>query len=144
MTEKVERFLRAVDKTFPVPLSERQDLTDFAKKLIEKATICTKTADGEIVSLVAGYTENTTENMGYISVVATKEEYRGQGLAKELLREFIDVAEAKGLSAVHLYAVPENTAAINMYENLGFEPYIVKGEPRPDDAHLIYYIGDKL
>ena len=71
----LEVFLKAVDCLFPVPLSHKQDLECFAKKLYEKATVCHISSGGEILSLTAGYTDNVTDNIGYISVVAALAAY---------------------------------------------------------------------
>ena len=138
--ERLYSFLKAVDKSFPVPLSEKQDLSVLVAKFIEKATLCHVLNEGRMIALVAGYTENVTENMGYISVVATIPEARGKGYAKALVGEFIDIARSKGLSAVHLYTVRTNTSAVKMYEKLGFAEWVCENEPRPDDLHLIYRI----
>lgn len=136
--QAIRAFLGAVDPLFPVPLSQKQDLDAFAEKLLEKATLCAAEEDGRIVALVAGYTENVVDRLGYISIVATLPEARGRGLGSALVREFLEIARGKGLRGVHLYAVPDNLPAIRMYEKLGFEIYRLDNEPRPDDAHLIY------
>ena len=138
--EAVETFLRAVDHTFPVPLSDKQELHGYAVKLCEKATLCTKNDDKRIMAMVAGYTEDLVDDMAYISVVATLPEAQGKGIASELVRDFIRLCEEKHIVAVHLYAVPENVAAVRMYEKLGFVRYEKAGESRPDDVHFIYYI----
>lgn len=138
--EKLEIFLRKVNDTFPVPLSEKQDLHLFAEKLIDKATLCAETENGDILSLVAGYTDQVVNGLAYISVVATLPNVRGKGYAQTLVKKFVSIVKDKGLSAVHLYTVETNMAAVTMYRNLGFEDYILSDEPRPDDLHLIYYI----
>lgn len=136
----VEQFFREVDRSFPVPLSVKQDLGEFAVKLCSKGTICTVMEGDRIISMAAGYTDNLIENMAYLSVVATLPEAQGKGLASKLVKEFIGICEQKGIGAVHLYAVPSNDAAIRMYEKTGFVPLIMEDEPRPDDAHLVYYL----
>lgn len=138
--ENIEVFLRKVDTTFPVPLSQKQNLHDFAIKLCQKATLCAESDEEKIVAMVAGYTENVIDNMAYISIVATVPEFQGRGLASKLIKDFISICEKKSIDAVHLYAVSENTAAIRMYEKLGFVLWNKHNEPRPNDAHLIYYI----
>lgn len=137
----LERFLNKVDKTFPVALSDKQDLHVFAHKLADKATLCVEYSNDEIVSMVAGYTDNLPDDKAYISVVATAPEGRGRGLASGLVKEFISVCKDKNINAVHLYTDSSNTGAIRMYEKIGFVPYIVQDEIRPDDVHLIYYIA---
>lgn len=132
-------FLRDVDMLFPVPLSHKTDLTKYAKKLIEHADLCYEMNDQQqIVSLVAGYTEHLTGNMAYIAIVATRPEYMGKGLAANLVRSFLQICKKKKIDAVHLYAVYDNRPAICMYEKLGFKQWRIAGEPRPNDAHLIY------
>lgn len=139
-TEQIEEFLIKVDRSFPIPLSQKQNLHEFAQKLSEKATICARTEGGAIVSAVFGYTENVEHNRAYISVVATLPEARGKGYASELVRSFIGIAEEKGLDGVHLYAFPSNVGAIAMYERIGFRKVTLPDEPRPHDAHLVYSI----
>lgn len=138
---QIEAFLREVDDLFPVPLSRKQNLCDFAIKLHEKATICYAKNDGRISAMVAGYTDNLVGNIAYISIVATCIGYRGRGYASSLVKQFINICKNKNISAVHLYSAASNSAAIKMYQKIGFVNYRPEEEPRPDDTHLIFYIG---
>lgn len=97
-------FLQKVDQTFPIPLSQKQDLNCLAKKISEKATICVELENEEICSMVAGYTDNVINNIAYISIVATMLDAQGKGYASKLVKEFIEVAKEKQLQAVHLYS----------------------------------------
>ena len=112
--EKIESFLTKADKSFPVPLSKKQNLSEFAIKLSEKATLCIKEENGEIVSMVAGYTESLENNIAYISVVATLENARGKGYAKASVKEFIEICRQKKINAVHLYTVSSNISASSL------------------------------
>lgn len=136
-------FLQQVDRFFPVRLSAKTDLKLLSHKFEEKATVCTVEEHGQFQAMVAGYTDNVVDNVGYISVVATLPKAQGKGYASKLLREFIGIARGKGLDAVHLYTVPSNKAAVLMYKKLGFVEYLVPNESRPEDLHLIYHIGKK-
>ena len=138
--DEIEKFLNAVDKEFPVPLSQKTDLHEYAIKLYEHATIFFVEQDGKIAAMVAGYTDNVENNMAYISLLATKKEYRGQGYAKRLVNEFLECAKNKNLSATHLYAVETNERAVQLYYKLGFEKYMPEIEPRKDDLHLIFRV----
>lgn len=138
--ELLKVFLEQVDQTFPVPLSKKHDLHEFAAKLLQNATICAEVENGRIISAVAGYTERLVENMAYISIVATVPEARGRGLAVKLIREFIGICVSKQIPAIHLYAVPENTAAVRMYRKMGFVNLEIPNEPRPDDLHMVFII----
>lgn len=141
---QIETFLRRVDGDFPVPLSRKQDLSDFARKLREKATLCVAANDAGITAMVAGYTENLTGGMAYVSIAATLPEARGQGLASGLMRRFIRICRDKNIPAIHLYAVPSNTPAMEMYRRMGFVEWKKPDEPRPEDAHLILYLSNEV
>ena len=138
--ENLKDFLQAVDKSFPTPLSQKQDLGKLAEKFIDKATLCYAEEEGRIAALVAGYTENVTNDIAYISVVATLPEKQGRGLASGLVAEFISRARERGLRAVHLYTAQSNLGAIRMYRKLGFVEWIYESEPRPNYLNLIYYV----
>ena len=141
---KIYEFLRKADRLFPIPLSKKQNLDEFAKKLCEKATLCMIKEECDIVALLAGYTDHVKDGLGYISIVATLPSAQGKGYGASLVREFLDIAQEKGLRAVHLYAVKENIPAMRMYEKLGFEAYFLEDEPRPNDAHLIYFFDKEV
>lgn len=137
--EDILRCLKRVDSLFPVPLSQKQPLEELARKFCEKATICAQWEDGEIVSIVAGYTDDLQDRMAYCSIVATLTQAQGKGYISRLFRMFLDIARKKGAAGAHLYAHPGNTHAIGIYRHLGFVDYHLQDEPRPDDVHLVYW-----
>lgn len=142
--QQILDFLKRVDTTFPVPLSKKQSLAELAQKFYDKATICAESEHDKIVCIVAGYTEELTDNIAYISVIATLPEARGKGYAKKLIKQFLYICKDKNISAVHLYADKSNVIAIRLYEKLGFVVYSANDEPRPQDMHLIYFLnGEK-
>ena len=137
--KQIEEFLTAVDRQFPIPLSQKTDLGVFALKLLH----CSKyktiiNPNGRIISAVFGYIHNTKNNIGYISVVATLPEYKGRGYATSLILDFLEDANKQGLRAVHLYTHAQNAIAIRMYQSIGFRVWDVIDEPRPGDVHLVY------
>lgn len=137
--EQLEIFLRITDRTFPIPLSDKIDLSEYALKLEQKATICALRDDnGNILSMCAGYTDHVVKEMGYIALVATLPEYQGKNYGKKLVKEFLDIADKKALCAVHVYAVETNRPAMKMYETLGFQRWFPQEETRPEDVHFIY------
>jgi ribosomal protein S18 acetylase RimI-like enzyme len=132
-------FFHEIDNTFPIPLSKKQDLYDFAVKILTKATICAHIENGRILAAVIGYTDHIIDNKAYISVVATVQEAQRKGLGAKLVKEFISICEAKDIDAVHLYTDARNAGAIKLYSKLGFELYEKKDDHRPHDIHFIYY-----
>lgn len=91
LLDSVEAFLRKVDRDFPVPLSQRVDLEQYAAKVVSKATLCIQWDGGDIVSMVAGYTDDVIDDMAYITMVATLSDARGKGVASRLLGQFLDM-----------------------------------------------------
>ena len=137
----VESFLREVDEEFPIPLSSKVDISALAKKYIEKATLCCRFKDERIIAMVAGYLDNTKDQMGYISLVATTADARRKGYSSTLLAEFLELARSKGLKAVHVYTHKTNMRAVGMYRKVGFEEYFPAEEPFPEDHHFIFFLN---
>lgn len=136
--KKLTEFLQIVDSHFPVPLSAKVDLEDYARKLIDRADLIAEMSEnGDIQALAAGYIRHAESNVAYIAVVATIPEKRGQGKAKLVVQKFLDYCRENKRKGVHLYAAESNTNAVRLYESLGFERYYLKNEPRPDDLHLV-------
>lgn len=138
--KKVELFLSMVDKDFPISLSEKVDLKEYAKKLCNKASVFYEEEKDEIIAMLAGYTEDLSDNIAYIALLATLTKYRGRGLAKKLMIDFFALCREKNIAAVHLYTTANNQSAQKLYKDLGFKNYTPKNEPRPNDVHLIYYL----
>lgn len=136
----IKCFLEKVNNDFPVPVSTKTDIEKLALKYCDRGTVCCAYDNCKIIAMVAGYTENTPNNMGYISLVASAKEVRRSGLASKLIREFLEKANEKGLTAVHVYTHITNHGAVKMYEKLGFVRYLMENEPRPNDVHFIYYL----
>ncbi|CAH0419219.1 GNAT family N-acetyltransferase [Periweissella ghanensis] len=53
-------------------------------------------------------------------VVAVDAAYRQQGIGKRLFTTAIELAKAQGLSRLELSVMPQNLAAMRMYEKFGF------------------------
>ncbi len=140
--DKLTEFLQVVDTHFPVPLSEKVDLAEYSRKLIERADLVADISEkGDILALAAGYIRNAENGMAYIAIVATLSEVRGQGKAGHVVRQFMSKCREHHRKGVHLYAVASNIAAVRVYEKLGFETYQIENEPRPDDLHLVYWFN---
>jgi ribosomal protein S18 acetylase RimI-like enzyme len=56
----------------------------------------------------------------YINAVATFEQFRGRGVARELLAEAEAAARAAGCEQMSLIVASENTGARRLYEHLGY------------------------
>ncbi|ERF69772.1 N-alpha-acetyltransferase 30 [Endocarpon pusillum Z07020] len=57
---------------------------------------------------------------GYIAMLATKDSYRGKGIATALVRMALDAMIARNADEVALETEETNSAAMKLYERLGF------------------------
>lgn len=138
--QELYEFLKKVERLFPVPLSEREQLIMLASKFEKYGTVSYVRENGKIIAICAGYTNDQVQRLGYISVVASLPEYTNKGYGKVAVQGFIEKAKNAGMKAIHLYADKENKAALNMYGKLGFVDWIIQDELRPEDKHLIRWI----
>ena len=77
----------------------------------------------------------TPARVGYIHVVAVREDRRGGGLARVLYDEFESRARAQGATALKAITDPANSASLAFHRSLGFSArevagYSVSGAPR--------------
>lgn len=56
----------------------------------------------------------------YIEELCVDENFRRQGLGRQMMRELMDFARSQGCTDMELTAYPQNEGAIRLYESLGF------------------------
>ncbi len=139
--QELYNFLKKVEQLFPVPLSEREQLTVLASKFEKYGTVSCVRENGKIIAICAGYTNDQEQRLGYISVVASLPEYTNKGYGKVAVQDFIEKAKDAGMKAIHIYADRENEAALKMYEKMEFVDWVLPSEPRPEDKHLIRWLS---
>lgn len=78
--------------------------------------------DGEIVGMatLASFPLPTGWR-GHVDDVVVDDAQRGKGIARKLLEELIRLARERGLRTLDLTSRPSRTAAIRLYESVGFE-----------------------
>ena len=112
--EDVEPLSVIESSSFSMPWSAR----DFAD-LLEKpyCFYLVAEADDRVVGC-CGFTDLCGE--GSIDNVVVAEEYRGRGIAQRMLRELLVLGEKQGICDFTLEVRVSNSAAIHVYEKLGF------------------------
>ncbi|KAF0820081.1 MULTISPECIES: GNAT family N-acetyltransferase [unclassified Cytobacillus] len=89
------------------------------------------------------YPFQVSENMGAIEFVATSVNYRGRGMATELLKSIMDSAS---YDEYVLEVADTNTNAIKLYEKLGFAEFMripQKHSERSGVNYLVYMKHEK-
>lgn len=73
---------------------------------------------------IAGYSITSVDRRGAELVsIAVASRYRGQGIAKRLLRSTLQNLAEAGVRILWLTVRPNNCAAIGLYRGLGFLPH---------------------
>ncbi len=92
-----------------------------------------KSADGKLrVDLVTcgseliAYAVSTINHkgMGEIDSLCVKEQYRGQGIGKQLIQRALDWMKIEGARSYMLQVVDGNERAMSLYRSLGFSPFM--------------------
>ena len=128
-TKAILAHLKAADRDFSVPLSQRVNLEEYATQLGEKAVTFEAWDGSTLAGLIACYMNDPGGRRGFISHVAVLGSHQGQGIAGRLVDECLRSASEKGLRRVDLEVNENNRAALGLYEKRGF-----RAIDNPDNA----------
>ncbi len=122
-------FFQAANELFPVPLSHKTDLADYARKLIEKGIAFGFVgSEGRLVGAVAGYVNAGTGGDAFLSVIAVLPEASGSGLGGRLLAAFENRARRARCCRVCLTTHATNVGAQRFYASHGYRVDGTEGE----------------
>lgn len=118
---KAFEFINNVDKTFPVPISDRVDIVSFTKKILERAIILQAVIDDEIVGLSSFYANDFGNMKAYLTFIAVKSNYMNMGIASKLIIKMFVILKDIGMVTVEAITDENNNIARTLYEKLGFK-----------------------
>ncbi len=123
------------EETFSMPWKP-DDFREMIKR--DNMTYMVAELDGEIIG---GAGMRNILGDGEITNVAIREKYRGRGYGKALLQALLTAGEEMGAAAFTLEVRVSNTAAIRLYEGLGFVSEGVRPDfyERPREDALIMW-----
>ena len=110
-------FLAKMDNEFPVPLSKKANLEDYATKLLVNGSVFFAKDEEKLIGIIAGY--NNTQK-GYISVLVLDPEYRGRKISVTLLDMFLNECKENRVELVEVFTHKTNVEAQGLYEKFGF------------------------
>lgn len=119
--KEVFEYLQKVDKDFPQPLSDRVDLFEYAKKMIDNGIVVLEKDRDKIMAMGVVYANDYDTGEAYWSMLSVCSEYSGRGLGKKIMNKICDICKEKGFKIVTLHTNISNTVAFRMYENRGFK-----------------------
>mgnify|MGYP002521859889 CR=1 FL=1 len=97
-------------------------------KYCEKAITCCIYCNREIIGACTFYANDNKFGKAFISLLAVREDYRGNGYAGYLLRYVFHKSIEMNMKTISLEVLPQNTNAINLYLKNGFKLTSEKGE----------------
>lgn len=114
------KFLLEVDDDFSPKLSQKVELSDFTTKVLDKAHCVFENGEKQdIIGVVVGYANDKEKRYSYISLVAVGKKYRKQGVAKRLLKQYVEYASSiPYIDTIGIHT--NNPIALKMYMELGF------------------------
>lgn len=115
----LENFLTEVDTDFPTPISAKTPITDYVKKVLDKADIWSCIYDEELAGISIFYCNDSNSLMAYESLLSVKKEFRGKGVAEILIKKTLDFIRAKQFKGIFLFT--ENPIALKLYKKMGFK-----------------------
>jgi N-alpha-acetyltransferase 30 len=124
--EKEPEYLPQIRELISKDLSEPYSIYVYRYFLYQWAELCFMAVDTTDNDKLAGVVICKLEPhrggplRGYIAMLATKDKFRGKGIATTLVSKAIDLMIAKDADEIALETEETNTAAMKLYERLGF------------------------
>lgn len=117
----IKDYVVQYDNDFYEPLSARVDMEAFSQKLSDLSTTFIIFKNGEVAGLICAYFYQPETKKGFITLVHTKHEYRGQHLSLHLLNAVKEYACKLGFERITLFVSKQQTSAFQLYSSHGFE-----------------------
>lgn len=112
--EDVDKVYAIEEKSFPDPMKKET----FASDLKRENYYCYGLWDGDLTAFISY--EKVLDEAQVISV-AVDAEHRRKGYGRKLFEEVLKIAREDGIEVITLEVRSENTAAVKLYEAMGFE-----------------------
>jgi GNAT superfamily N-acetyltransferase len=126
--EQIATHLRACDADFAPALSRRVDLAVYARKLAAQATRLEAWSGETLVALAAIYCNDRQTYHAHLSSLSVLADWRGHGLARQLLERGLALAREAGMETMSLQVGQANAPAIALYRQTGFRPNNLHGD----------------
>ena len=117
---QVAAHLTACDGLFLPPLSDRVNVVDYSRQIVQKALRFEAWANGELVGLVAAYCNDPKQRSAFITSVSVLPLWQRQHIGAKLLELCTGHVRKIGFKEVELELDARNTSANAMYRKHGF------------------------
>lgn len=99
---------------------EKAELDEYINKIEKNAEFVTHMSAGQVTAFIAYYCNDPARRNAFITLVLTNPNFRGNGLARDLLQAVLGVVRRKGFKSCQLEVRKNNVAAMSLYKKVGF------------------------
>lgn len=117
----IEQHLLECNQYFIPPLNQRVIIKEYASKLYTSAENFEAWDSAQLIGLVSAYANDSFNKICYISSVSVSPNYRGRGIAKELIKLCISHISKIRFESIELEVHKLNIEAKNLYEQFNFK-----------------------
>lgn len=110
-------FLKDIDNDFSPCLSSKVNIEEYVTKIMNNAELVVD-INQALRGLVVLYCNDTVNHKAYISLCGVRKEFRGKGIARNLMIKAIEIARNSGMKILGIHS--NNIVAIKLYKSLGF------------------------
>lgn len=118
--EDVLAHLRACDRTFVPPLSERVELSSYAQKLVAHAMRVEAWCGKELVGLLALYEGADAGTSAYLTNVSVLPSWQGKRVSSLLIAKYQQEISDGRIKVLRLHVDAGNLVALRLYQRMGF------------------------
>ena len=136
-SEDIFLHLTECKDDFNPSLDQTVNLSEYAKKISEKAVTFEAWIDNRLAGLVAAYFNDVEKKSGYITHVGVLRDYKGKGIAFDLMRRCVEFAIQNGFNQIQLEVAEDNDKAIQLYKKLNFVIFEKKERKARMILHLV-------
>lgn len=112
--------LQKCDESFVPPLSQRVNLDEFSKKIVDNAITFEAWKGNRLIGLVSAYLNDTKNLSCFINNVSVENNFNNKGIASSLLNMCINYASEYGFAQIVLWVSSNNTIALHLYQKFEF------------------------
>lgn len=118
--EDIKKHLLQCSELFSPVLGSYVNISEYSKKIRDHAVTIEAWSSNELIGLVACYLNDYNTLEGYITNVSVIRECQGKGIAKQLIKNTIEVALNKNFNTLRLEVEVDNNLAIELYKQTDF------------------------
>lgn len=125
--EEICQHLKECDDNFFPHLSERVNIEEYSKKIVENSVTFEAWSENILIGLLATYINEKTYS-AFITNVSILQKYRGLSISVELLSKCIEYVENSNFKEIKLEVHKKNFKAIGLYEKFNLIKYDSLGD----------------